>query len=126
MIGSPRGEGMTTRKKQPDPIYKVIFQSQGQVYEMYAKGVASAPIFGFVEVESFLFGERSRYIVDSTEEKLKTEFAGVKRAYIPLHAVIRIDQVEREGASRITAGEKDGSAVSVFPVPIPTARKPGD
>lgn len=110
---------MTTRKKDSEPIYKVIFQSQGQVYEMYAKGVASAPIFGFVEVESFLFGERSKYIVDSSEERLKTEFAGVKRAYIPLHAVVRIDQVEREGASRITKTEKGAAEVSMFPVPVP-------
>jgi hypothetical protein len=118
--------GMTTRKQQQqqDPIYKVIFQCQGQVYEMYAKGVASAPIFGFVEVESFLFGERSKIIVDSSEERLKTEFAGVKRAYIPLHAVIRIDQVEREGASRITSSEKgESGGVSLFPVPVPPAGK---
>ena len=47
--------------------------------------------FGFIEVEELLFGEGSKLLIDSSEERLKTEFEGVCRTYIPLHAVLRID-----------------------------------
>ena len=36
-------------------------------------------------------------VVDPSEESLKTEFHGVKKTYIPLHAVLKIDIVEKEG-----------------------------
>ena len=38
------------------------------------------------------------------EEKLKAEFSGVKRTFVPLHAVVRIDEVEREGVNKIEIG----------------------
>jgi hypothetical protein len=71
-----------TKRKAETHIFKVIFTSQGQVYEIYAAHVAPAEMFGFIEVEQILFGERSHIIVDSSEERLKTEFAGVKRVFI--------------------------------------------
>ncbi len=113
---------MTRKKGETDHIYRVTFQNQGKVYEMYAKEVSSAGMFGFVEVAHFVFGERSQVIVDSSEEALKTEFAGVKRAFIPMHAVIRIDEVEREGPARITSVEKGDAKVAAFPLPIPHPR----
>ena len=42
-----------------ETIYKVIFMSQGQVYEIYARSVGHGALFGFVEVEKLVFGERS-------------------------------------------------------------------
>ncbi len=52
-------------------VYKVIFLNQGEVYEMYAKQVYQSDLWGFLEVEEFVFGERSQMIVDPAEEKLK-------------------------------------------------------
>ena len=41
------------RKPSKDTkVYKVVFFSQGQVYEVYAKSVSQGGLFGFVEVES--------------------------------------------------------------------------
>lgn len=103
----------------PDsPIYKVIFLNQGKVYEVYAKGVSHGSLFGFVEVEELVFGTRSTVVVDPSEEKIKTEFEGVKRTYLPMHSILRIDEVEKQGASKITAA--DGSNVAQFPVPMYT------
>ncbi len=82
-------------------IYKVIFLTQDQVYEMYAKHVFQGDLYGFVVVEDFIFGETSSIVVDPSEEKLKLEFDGVKRSFIPMHDVIRIDQVERRGTAKI-------------------------
>ncbi|MEL7399745.1 MAG: DUF1820 family protein, partial [Pseudomonadota bacterium] len=56
------------------PIYKVIFYNQNQVYEVYARAIYQSDMYGFIEVEEFVFGERSQMIVDPAEEKLKAEF----------------------------------------------------
>ncbi len=118
---------MVRRKNaETTPIYKVTFLNQGQVYEIYARSVAQGSLFGFIEVEQLLFGERSNLIVDSSEERLKTEFAGVKRTYIPMHAVVRIDEVEKKGAGKITATEGGTGTVRVFPLPVaPPIKGPG-
>ncbi len=100
-------------------LYKVIFMNQGKVYEVYARHVSHGNLFGFVEVEKLVFGERSRVVVDPAEEKIQSEFADVERTYIPLHAVIRIDQVEKQGVSKITAVE--GGNVTQFPIPMYTS-----
>jgi hypothetical protein len=97
-------------------IFKVMFVNQGKVYEIYARKVAHGALFGFIEVEELVFGERSTVVVDPAEEKIKSEFEGVKRTYLPLHSILRIDEVKKQGVSKITAVE--GSNVAQFPVPI--------
>jgi len=99
-------------------IYKVLFMSGGKVYEIYARQVSHGAILGFVEVEELIFGERSSVVVDPSEERIKTEFAGVKRTYIPVHAVLRIDEVEKQGVSKISRLEGDN--VTPFPMPVYT------
>lgn len=102
-------------------LYKVVFVNQGKVYEIYARSVAQGTLFGFVEVERLVFGERSTVVVDPAEERLKSEFAGVRRTYIPMHAIVRIDEVEKQGVSKISTAE--GTNVAQFPIPVYT---PGD
>ena len=104
-----------------DAIYKIIFLNQGQVYEMYARHVYQSDLWGFLEVEEFVFGERSQMIVDPAEEKLKTEFSSIKRSFIPLQSVVRIDEVEKEGACKITEVKGTGN---VTPVSVPSRRGP--
>jgi hypothetical protein len=96
------------------PVYKVIFANQGQIYEVFACAIYQSEMYGFIEVEEFVFGERSQVLVDPAEEKLKAEFAGVKRSYIPLHAIVRIDEVEKEGAATISEFQ-GGDKVAQFP-----------
>jgi hypothetical protein len=104
-------------------IFKVVFTNQGKVYEIYAKKVSHGAMFGFVEVEELVFGERSTVLVDAAEEKVKAEFDGVKRTYLPMHSILRIDEVRKQGVSKVSALE--GSNVTQFPTPIytPTDRK---
>jgi hypothetical protein len=102
-------------------IFKVVFHNQGKVYEIYARKVGHGSLFGFVEVEELIFGERSAVVVDPSEERIQSEFAGVKRTYLPLHSVIRIDEVRKSGVSKVMAAE--GSNVTQFPYPVYT---PGD
>lgn len=96
-------------------IYKVIFVNQGKVYELYARHVSQSGLYGFVTVEGVIFGEKSAVVVDPSEEKLKGEFQGVKRIYVPMHAVVRIDEVEKEGVAKIVPLEGGGAQVVGLP-----------
>ena len=87
---------------EPKHIYKILFVNQGQVYEVYAHAIYQSDLYGFIEVEDYVFGERSKLVVDPSEDKLRTEFEGVQRSFIPMHAIIRIDEVEKEGIAKIT------------------------
>ena len=104
------------------PIYKIIFMNQGKVYEMYARQVSHGGLFGFVEVEKLVFGTRSSVVVDPSEERIQNEFAGVSRTYLPLHSVLRIDEVEKKGTAKVTPL---GDNVAHFPSPVYTPGKGG-
>lgn len=99
-------------KKQ---IFRVIFQNEGEVFEVYARQIFQSELWGFIEIEEFVFGERSQLLVDPSEEKLKNAFDGVKRSYVPLTSIIRIDEVEKEGAAKVS--EAKGGNVKPFPMP---------
>ncbi len=97
-----------------EPLYRVVFLNQSELFEIYVKQVAQSDMYGFIEVAELVFGERSKLVVDPAEERLKTLFGGVKRSYIPMHAIVRIDEVEQEGLSKIT--EFKGEKVTPFPL----------
>lgn len=95
-------------------IYKITFLNLGKVYEVFVKEIYQSDLYGFIEIEDYVFGERSQMVVDPSEEKLKAELAGVKRSFIPISAVMRIDEVEKEGVSKISSGDN----ISPFPTVI--------
>ncbi|TAM12454.1 MAG: DUF1820 family protein [Nevskiaceae bacterium] len=107
-------------------LYRITFMNQGQVYEIYARAISHAGLLGFLEVEQLVFGEKTQVIVDPSEERLKTEFEDVERTYIPVHAVLRIDQVKHSGHARIraVAGSGENAKVMPFPVFTPGGGKP--
>jgi hypothetical protein len=105
---------------KPKSIYKIIFLNQGRIYELYARSGHQGNLYGFVEVEELIFGEKSALLVNPAEEKLQSEFSGVRRAFIPLHSVIRIDEVEKEGVSKIREKGEVGDNVAFLPnMPYP-------
>ncbi len=106
-----------------ESAYKIVFQNQGQVVELYARHVSQGGLFGFVEVEGLIFGARSQVVVDPSEEGLRNEYGAARRLYLPLHAVLRIEEVDHAGQSRITESGDQGGAVRPFPLP---ASAPGD
>jgi len=94
-------------------IYRITFLNKGKVYEIFARQVYQSELYGFIEVEDFVFDERSQMLVDPSEEKLKMEFQDVKRSFIPLQAILRIDEVEKTGVAKITNGD------NIMPFPVP-------
>ena len=108
---------MPENRKQ---MYKVLFHSQGHIYEVYARAIYQSDLYGFIEVEDYVFGTRSKMVIDPAEDRLRNEFEGVQRSFIPMHAVIRIDEVEKEGIAKIT--DSKGGNVTPFPLPMPGDR----
>lgn len=102
----------------PSEIYKVTFLNKGKVYEVFVKQVYQSDLYGFIEIEDYVFDERSQVVVDPSEEKLKSEFNGVKRSFIPIQAIIRIDEVEKSGVGKISSGDN----VAMFPVSFTGAK----
>jgi hypothetical protein len=102
--------------KKSNSIYKIIFVNQAEVFEVFAKHVYQSDLYGFIEVEEYVFGSRSQLVVDPSEERLMNTFSEVKRSFIPMHSVIRIDEVEKEGAGKISDAK---GGVTAFPVVIP-------
>ena len=106
-------------------IYRISFYNQGNIYELHAREVHQSNMYAFIEIEDIIFGERYTVVVDPSEEKLKSEFAGVKRTYIPLQAIIRIDEVEREGTNKIIATDEKPGKITPFPFSAsPTKNQP--
>ena len=75
-------------------MYRVRFINQDKLYEIYAEQCFQGDMYGFVVLKDLVFDTNKSMVVDPAEEKLKAEFEGVKQTLIPMHSVIRIDEVE--------------------------------
>ena len=98
-------------------IFRVSFHSNGKVYQLHAQQISQADLYGFIEISDLLFDEHTSLVIDPAEEKLKAEFAGVQRLLLPMHAVMRIEEVEKRGQNKIL--EMDGTLGNVTPFPLP-------
>lgn len=108
--------------------YRVRFQNEGRIFEVYAREVTQGTLYGFVEVADLVWGTKSSVIIDPSEQELRNEFAGVTRFHVPMHAVVRIDEVDKGGTGKIVAlpgagGAKSGSS-SPVPIYTPTPKGP--
>lgn len=98
-------------------VFKIIFQNDNKLFEIFAKNVYQSDMFGFIEIEEILFGEQSTVLVDPSEEKLKTEFSHVVRSFIPMQSIIRIDEVPKQATSKIReiGFNSSGGNITQFP-----------
>lgn len=103
-------------------LYKVLFHTHGKVYEVYARKVMSSDLYGFVEVSELSFGSGGdSMLVDPAEEKLREEFAQTRALHLPMHAVVRVEEVQARGVATIRDA---GSGEKVMPFPLPPVRRP--
>ncbi|OQM34261.1 DUF1820 family protein [bacterium endosymbiont of Pedicinus badii] len=77
-------------------VYRIQFISNGKNYQLLVRELGQSPMLGFIEIGDFIFSKNSKIVVDPSEEKIKNEFKGVSKSYIPLQAIIRIDVVNKE------------------------------
>ncbi len=102
-------------KMDTEKLFRVAFLNHGKVYELYCSGVCSSSLWGFVEVSGLEFGEKDSLVVDPTEEKMRDEFDEVEVLYLPMHSVLRVEQVRKKGQAVIRDRES-GEKVTPFPI----------
>ena len=106
------------------PLYKISFLNHGKVYELYARHVAASSLWGFTEVGELVFDVRDGVLVDPTEERLRDEFGNTRVLHLPMHSVIRIEEVERKGPAAIRDAASGEAVVTPFYRPDPLPAKP--
>jgi hypothetical protein len=104
-------------------IFRISFHNNGKVYQLHAQQVAQGELYGFIEISDLLFGEHTSVVIDPAEERLAAEFAGVQRLILPMHAVIRIEEVEKHGQNKILDIDGAISNIATFPLPPTDGRK---
>jgi hypothetical protein len=104
-------------------LYKISFLNQGQVYELFCRKVVGSELsYGFVEVSGLVFEADETVVIDPTEERLREEFEDVEVLHLPMHSVIRIEQVRKRG-SAVIRDSKSGEKVTPLPVDGPRRKR---
>ena len=116
-------------KVTPKKLYRVRFLNEGRIFELYAREVGQGMLFGFVEVADIVWGSKSEVIIDPGEQELRNEFNGVSRLHVPMHAMVRIDEVDKSGSAKIIplpggAARTPATAVPVYTPGGPAPVKP--
>lgn len=103
-------------------LFKISFVSNGKSYELYARHVSTSELWGFTQVSDLVFAEAgSSVLVDPSEERLREEFGATRVLHLPMHSVLRVEEVASRGSARIRDAE--GGSVTPFPLAMP-GRKP--
>ena len=102
-------------KPNKEKLFRVAFLNQGKVYELFCTGVCTSDLLGFVEVSGLMLEGKDSLVVDPTEEKMRDEFDGVEVLHLPMHSVLRVEQVKKKGQAVIRDRES-GEKVTPFPV----------
>ncbi len=104
-------------------LYKVTFLNQGRTLELYARHVENSTLWGFTQIGELDFAHNSEgVVVDPTEEKLRDEFKDTKVLHVPMHCVLRIEEVEKRGTLSIRDAQ---SGEKIMPFPIMPPRSSG-
>jgi len=102
-------------KTEDEKLFRIAFINHGKVYELFCTGVCTSSLFGFIEVSGLEFGDKDSLVVDPTEEKMREEFDGVEILHLPMHSVLRVEQVRKKGPAVIRDRES-GEKVTPFPI----------
>ena len=79
-----------------EKLFRIAFLNHGKVYELFCTGVCSSGLLGFIEVSGLVFGEKDGVVIDPTEDKMRDEFDGVEILHLPMHSVLRVEQVRKK------------------------------
>jgi hypothetical protein len=115
---------MFTKTVEKESIYRVVFISKNEEYQILARSVGNSSLFGFLEIDELVWGGENSVVIDPSEERLRNEFKDVGCTLIPLHTVVRVDILEKDktGTAKILQ-IKEGNTVIPFkrmPIYTPT------
>lgn len=103
-----------------NPLYKITFLSNGKSIELHARQVTSSTLWGFTEISGLVFEPAGAgLVVDPVEERLREEFQHTRVLHLPMHAIVRVEEVSRRGTLTIRDA---GSGEKVTPFPVPPGR----
>ena len=87
--------------------YRVSFTSDNELYQVCARHVSASDLYGLIEIGDFIF-PASKLVYNPGEERLRREFEGIRRTWLPYHAIVRIDEIldSRESEARIVPLER--------------------
>ena len=88
------------RPKRGKTYYKVSFTRDQELYQVCAREVQASDLYGLIEMSDFVFPE-SKLVYNPGEERLRREFEGIQRTFLPYHTIVRIDEVLDSQASEI-------------------------
>lgn len=98
-------------------LYKITFLSNGKSIELHARNVSSSALWGFTEISDLVFEPPGTgLVVDPVEERLREEFQYTRVLHLPMHAIVRVEEVSRRGKLSIRDAAS-GEKVTPFPVP---------
>jgi hypothetical protein len=104
-------------------MFKVAFLNQVKVYELYCNKVSGSDLsYGFIELSDLVFEGEDSVVIDPTEERMREEFADVEVLHIPMHAVIRVEQVKKRGPC-VIRDSKSGEKVTPLPLDGPRRKR---
>lgn len=80
--------------RTPTSLYRVVLQSRDEHCELYAVRIAQGHLPAFLEIEQIVFPDRAPgHGANAAQERLRGALAAVKRCYIPLTHIVRIDEI---------------------------------
>ena len=85
----------------PASLYRVVLQSPDEQCELYAVRVAQGHLPAFLELEQIVFADRASGHASAAQERLRSALAEVKRCYIPLARIVRIDEIAYAAAAEL-------------------------
>lgn len=99
-------------------LFRVAFLNHGKVWELYCRGVVSSGLWGFVELSGIEFDTHDAVVIDPVEDKMRDELGDVEVLHLPMHSVLRVEEVRTKGQSVIRDRES-GEKITPFPVSPP-------
>lgn len=102
-------------KPDNEKLFRIAFLNHGKVYEIFCSGVCTSGLLGFIEVSGLEFEDKDSLVVDPTEEKMRDEFEDVEILHLPMHSVLRVEQVRKKGPA-IIRDRESGEKVTPFPI----------
>ncbi len=90
---------MAVRSRDPT-YYRITFTSDNDLYQVCARHVSASDLYGLIEIGEFIFPEAG-LVYNPGEERLRREFEGIRRTWLPYHAIVRIDELLESHATEV-------------------------
>jgi hypothetical protein len=87
-------------KTRDKTYYRITFTNENELYQICARQVAASDLYGLIEIGEFIFPD-SGLVYNPGEERLRREFDGIRRTWLPYHTIVRIDEVAESRATEV-------------------------